>query len=308
MISHPPSILWLTAFEAVARHQSVTRAAAELCVTQSAVSIRLRSLEDHLGFRLFHREPFRLTQAGRRYLVTARDVLERLLRGEASAGASVRLSAFATFAELWLIPRFARLIQDCAEPEIDLVVSQDGERECDADLRIGTANPDILSAARLIDDEIIAVCHPDLAARHQLRSLADLSNVRLLCENRHGVSAAAHDDAARWLKSTGLDVRAKMRPWFWEGPAMVQAALHRVGVALVRHSLVLEQLEEGRLVRPIGDAIPCGEPVYLTWTKPIRRGSAIARVRDWLLREGAVTRVKMAAGRVGDGITTKSAT
>src|SRR5215813_3600675 len=78
-----PPLNNLKAFEAAARHESFTRAAEELCVTQGAVSQQVKSLEAELGIKLFNRERQRLviTEAGRNYLVVVRDALDRIALG-----------------------------------------------------------------------------------------------------------------------------------------------------------------------------------------------------------------------------------
>ena len=78
-----PSLNGLRAFEAAARHESFTKAADELCVTQGAVSHQVKAFEAELGVKFFNREPKRLviTEAGRRYLEVVRDALDRIAAG-----------------------------------------------------------------------------------------------------------------------------------------------------------------------------------------------------------------------------------
>jgi LysR family glycine cleavage system transcriptional activator len=123
-----PSLNALKAFEAAARHESFTRAADELCVTQGAVSHQVKALEAELGFRLFHRERQRLviTDAGRSYLEVVRDAFdrlaagtERLLQGQSAGVLTVTTSP--NFAAKWLVHRLGRFAE--AHPSIDLRVS-----------------------------------------------------------------------------------------------------------------------------------------------------------------------------------------
>src|SRR5262247_1171934 len=78
-----PPLNALKAFEAAARHESFTRAAEELCVTQGAVSHQVKALESELGLKLFNRQRQRLiiTEAGRNYLAVVRDALDRIADG-----------------------------------------------------------------------------------------------------------------------------------------------------------------------------------------------------------------------------------
>lgn len=110
-----PPLNALKAFEAAARHESFTRAAEELCVTQGAVSHQVKALEAELGLKLFNRERQRLviTQAGRAYLEVVRDALDRIAAGterllqRQSAGA-LTVSTSPNFAAKWLVHRLGR--------------------------------------------------------------------------------------------------------------------------------------------------------------------------------------------------------
>src|SRR5687767_14488450 len=86
MLRKLPPLNALKAFKAAARHESFTRAAGELCVTQGAISHQVRALEEVLGLKLFNRERQRLiiTQAGRDYLLVVRDALDRIAVGTES--------------------------------------------------------------------------------------------------------------------------------------------------------------------------------------------------------------------------------
>src|SRR4051812_3380566 len=123
-----PPLNALKSFEAAARHESFTRAAEELCVTQGAVSHQVKALEDELGLKLFTRERQRLviTEAGRDYLVVIRDALDRIAFGterllqRQSAGV-LTVSTSPDFAAKWLVSRLGHFVE--AHPEIDLRVS-----------------------------------------------------------------------------------------------------------------------------------------------------------------------------------------
>src|SRR5215831_14315668 len=128
MIRRLPPLNALKAFEAAARHESFTRAAEELCVTQGAVSHQVKALEQELGIKLFGRERQRLviTAAGRDYLVVVRDALDRIALGterlmqRQNAGA-LTISTSPDFAAKWLVHRLGRF--SVALPEIELTVS-----------------------------------------------------------------------------------------------------------------------------------------------------------------------------------------
>src|SRR5947207_14853551 len=123
-----PPLNALKAFEAAARHESFTRAAEELCVTQGAVSHQVKALEAELGIKLFNRERQRLiiTEAGREYLAVVRDALDRIAVGterlvQRQTSGVLTVSTSPDFAAKWLVHRLGRFAE--AQPDIDLRVS-----------------------------------------------------------------------------------------------------------------------------------------------------------------------------------------
>src|SRR2546430_5845016 len=128
MLRRLPSLNALKAFEAAARHESFTKAADELSVTQGAVSHQVKALELELGLRLFNRERQRLviTDAGRSYLEVVRDAFDRLAVGtnrvlQLQTSGVLAVTTSPNFATKWLVHRLGRFIE--AHPEIDLRVS-----------------------------------------------------------------------------------------------------------------------------------------------------------------------------------------
>src|SRR6266581_8080215 len=123
-----PPLNALKAFEAAARHESFTRAAQELFVTQGAVSHQVKALEQELGLKLFSRERQRLiiTEAGRDYLAVIRDALDRIALGterliQRQSSGVLTISTSPDFAAKWLVHRLGRFAE--SHPEIDLRVS-----------------------------------------------------------------------------------------------------------------------------------------------------------------------------------------
>jgi LysR family glycine cleavage system transcriptional activator len=123
-----PPLNALKAFEAAARHESFTRAAEELFVTQGAVSHQVKALEEELGVKLFNRERQRLviTEAGRQYLTTLRDAFDRIALGterllQRQTSGALTVSTSPDFAAKWLVNRLGRFAEE--HPSIDLRVS-----------------------------------------------------------------------------------------------------------------------------------------------------------------------------------------
>src|SRR6202035_236243 len=168
-----PPLNALRSFDAAARHQSFTRAAEELCVTQGAVSHSVKTLETELGLQLFKRERNGLviTDAGRDYHAVVRDIFERLELGtdrllQRERSGTITLSTSPDFAAKWLVSRLGRFAE--AYPEIELKVSAtmhhvDFARE-DVDLAIrhGAGNWVGLDAVNLCAEGLFPVCSPAL--------------------------------------------------------------------------------------------------------------------------------------------------
>ena len=175
MLRRLPSLNALKAFEAAARHESFTRAAEELCVTQGAVSHQVKALETELGFKLFNRERQRLviTEAGREYLNVIRDAFDRIALGterltQRQNSGVLTVSTSPDFAAKWLVHRLGRFSE--IHPEIDLRVSAnmhhvDFARE-DVDMAVrhgtGDASWNGLNGSRLTTEELFPVCSPHL--------------------------------------------------------------------------------------------------------------------------------------------------
>src|SRR6187397_1233964 len=168
-----PPLNALKAFEAAARHESFTRAAEELFVTQGAVSHQVKALETELGVKLFNRERQRLiiTEAGRDYLTVVRDAFDRIAMGterllqRQNAGV-LTVSTSPDFAAKWLVHRLGHFAE--AHAEIDLRVSGTlhhvdfAREEVDLAVRHGDGNWPGLDAVRLSREQLFAVCSPKL--------------------------------------------------------------------------------------------------------------------------------------------------
>jgi LysR family glycine cleavage system transcriptional activator len=177
MTSTIPPLLGLHAYEAAARHLSFAAAAAEMHLSASAVSQRVRTLEAHLGAQLFERLPrsLRLTEMGEAYLPAVRDIFEDLsaatsglFGGTERARLTVRVQI--AYSATWLAPR---LPDFCASfPHIDLklvsAIWADALPPSEIDLEIRQGNgswPGFIST-KLHDDTAVAIYGPQFLARH----------------------------------------------------------------------------------------------------------------------------------------------
>jgi DNA-binding transcriptional LysR family regulator len=212
MRPHLPPLNALKAFEAAARHESFTRAAEELCVTQGAVSHQVKALEAELAIKLFNRERQRLviTEAGRDYLNVVRDALDRIAVGterllqRQNAGV-LTVSTSPDFAAKWLVHRLGHFAE--AHTGIDLRVSATlhhvdfAHEEVDLAVRHGDGNWPGLDTVRLSTEQLFAVCSPKLlSGRRRLGKLSDILKFPL-------IHLDSRSDWTNWLQGVGSHQR-----------------------------------------------------------------------------------------------------
>jgi LysR family glycine cleavage system transcriptional activator len=288
-----PPLNTVRAFEAAARHESFTRAAEELCVTQGAISQQVKALEAELGLKLFNRERQGLviTMAGREYLEVVRKALdqlaagtERLLKHQRSGRLTVSTSP--DFAAKWLVPRLNRFTE--SHPEVDLRISAtmpqvDFAREdVDIAVRHGDGSWSGLHAVRLCSEELFAVCSPRLTTgRRGLHRPADVMKFPLLhLDTRNGW--------AKWLESVGVDISSELQgPILNRASMLIDAAIDGQGVALARTALASWDLLNGRLVRPFPQALPLSKFYWIVCPSTTAAVPKITTFRDWLLAAAA---------------------
>ncbi len=279
-----PPLHALPAFEAAARLGSFLAAAAALHLTPSAISHRIRLLENHLGQALFERRhrAVALTPAGRRYLAVVRDSLLRLDEASALLRAPqrerLRLSAAPALGSQWLVGRIAAYQE--LRPELEFVIgSATGlgpllAGEADIGLRYGEEEWPGLLAWKLFEERIFPVCSPALAAR--LAEPADLDRQRLL---RHPLLSWP-----RWFAAAGLRrTEPAHGPLYEDARLMLEGAVAGHGVALMAASLAAPYLAAGRLVRPF--AADCPDRSFYVVAPPAiqERPAALAFIR-WLVQ------------------------
>jgi LysR family glycine cleavage system transcriptional activator len=286
-----PALNNLKAFEAAARHESFTRAAEELCVTQGAVSQQVKALEEGLGIKLFNRERQRLiiTEAGRDYLMVVRDALDRIAIGterllqRQNAGV-LTVSTSPDFAAKWLVHRLGHFAE--AHSGIDLRVSATlhhvdfAREEVDLAVRHGEGNWLGLDAVQLSAEQLFAVCSPKLlTGRQRLSKPADILKFPLI----HLDSRA---DWTRWLRAVDVDDAGAAHGTVLNRASMViDAAINGQGVALARTTLAAWDLINGRLVRPFPASIPLSKTYWIICPKATSNVPKIVTFRSWLLAE-----------------------
>ena len=287
--SRIPPIQCLLTFEALARLRSVTQAAEELCVTPSAVSHRVKQLEQILGVRLFGRADFSLTTEGSEYLAHVREGLAILQKFPSSSAApgkrKLRLAVTPTFARSVLIPRLRQFTE--AYPEIDLtlqisiplldVVAEDA----DLMIRFGTGRYADVEHFCLLKDEVTPLASPAFVREHGPFEVAqDLEDVPLL--------RSPLEPWRTWFAARGLDWPEPLEgSQFNDVGLMCDGAAAGMGIALTRVKLAMPWLENGSLVRlgtsaPFASNVPSPHAHYLCWrTGMMERWECVA-FADWL--------------------------
>jgi LysR family glycine cleavage system transcriptional activator len=292
MTTRLPSLNGLRAFEAAARHLSFTRAAAELNVTQTAISHQIRRLEEEIGIRLFMRQnrSLVLTREAQGYLPAVRaafadlrQATDRLRRSERDGLLTV--STTPSLAAKWLVPRVAAF-QD-AHPGIEIRISAsthlvDFRREAEIDMavRYGRGSWRGLRADWLMAEEFFPVCSPALLGGDKpLRQPADLAQHTLL----H--ATLSREDWQLWLTAAGLPTALALKRGlsFDQSYMAIQAAIDGLGVALGRTPLVEADIAAGRLVVPFDVMLPDEAGYYVVAPEESAETPKVALFRDWLV-------------------------
>ena len=290
MTARLPSLNGLRAFEAAARHLSFTLAAAELNVTQTAISHQIKRLEEELGLRLFVRKnrALALTPKAKAYLPGVRAAFndlrlatDQLLRKDDDS--VLTISTLASLAAKWLLPRLSTFQE--AHPKIDVRITTSTSlvdfRSGDvaAAIRYGRGNWQGVKAQWLMADELFPVCSPALLNR-RLRCPEDLTHHTLL-----HTTGGYDDDWRQWLTAAGLPTDISKQPsrTFDLIFMTVQAAIDGIGVAMGRTSYVQDDIAKGRLVVPFKIALPADAGFYLVSPEAIDDPPKLKLFRQWLL-------------------------
>ena len=300
-----PSLNALRAFETMARHLSLTKAARELHVTPAAVSHQIKALEADLGVTLLRRVggEFVLSETAQVALPVLSSGFDQIaeaarrLRTD-QARHFLTLSVGPTFAASWLVRRLGAF--KASFPEIDVRLEttdrmtdfiRDG---VDVAIRFGSGSYPGLQGIRLFDEEIFPVCSPDLLERGPpLVEPADLAGHSLLhVDWTMGQPAGDTLDWQMWLRAAGAaQVDAERGARFSHSNLALQAAIAGQGVALGSESLAGDDLAAGRLVRPFDVTLPMNFAYYLVYPEDTAERPKIANFRQWILAE--IARGKM---------------
>lgn len=299
MSRHLPPLNALRAFEAAARHLSFAKAAEELNVTPAAISQQVKSLEAFTGIKLFRRltRALVLTDAGQAALPPLREGFDRLAEaaGRMTAdhdSAVLTVSVTPSFAAKWLVPRLERF--SSAHPEFDVRIDASealtdfATDDVDMAIRYGAGNYDGLQSTCLMADAAYPVCSPGLLAGPKPLCTPDDLRHHTLLHVQWKTQSEFQPNWSMWLKAAGVEgVDISRGPRFSYEGLSVEAAVKGMGVALALHSLVRDDLEAGRLVRPFPPSIiDATHFCYFLVCPPASAERAKVRAfRDWLVAE-----------------------
>lgn len=294
-----PNMSALRAFEAVVRHGGLKGAAAELAVTPSAVSHRIRQLESDLEIRLFRHEGRRLalTQAGERLAVPVRDGMAQLFHAVAEikkteAVRPLTISMLQNIAVNWFLPRLHRF--RAAHPDIEVRLLLTAEHvdfspdTADMGIRFSPRSWPGLYCRLLLHDRLAPLCSPQFQKRHgPFKSARDLLNFPLMAS-----STRRTDDWAAWFRRMGSEPQTLQQHTIMLDSThlSLQAAANGIGFAIAGLGLAAPMINRNALVAPFKETISEWGKYYIVCPQDWANRDKIRQMRRWLIAEarGAV--------------------
>ncbi|MBN4666265.1 transcriptional regulator GcvA [Pandoraea sp. CB10b_02] len=297
-----PPTATLRTFEVATRHATFTSAAAELFITQSAVSHQLKNLEEIWGLQLFERgKTLRLTPAGAALAPLVREFFSKLeatladLR-EQNGRVRLRVNTTYSFALKWLLPRLPGLAR--LHPEILVTLESSDEAinfastDSDVAIRFGHGNYPALHTEFMFREQLFPVASPALLRRFGAPSEpAELLRYPLL--TRDGADLVPKWDV--WFERVGIHtdvLHESVR--FADTNMTIEAALLGHGVALARSGHVEKEIAERSLIRLFDIPFPSPAAYYFVCPRGIETQPHIVKFRSWLLAQSQQAQLRYA--------------
>jgi len=304
-----PPLNALRVLEAAARHLSFKEAAAELHITQAAVSHQIKSLEEYLGVELFRRagRGVQLTEAARACLPKLREGFDALAAAvetirERAQESELVITAPPVFTARWLMPRLAAFAR--REPRVDVHVVGSSkmvdagaldsnalmsnldlrEMSSGVEIHLGLGDYPGFRVDRLFGATMVLVAAPEIAAT--LKQPADLALHLLLHDDAMDLVAGG-DAWRKWLAAAGVAERVdgSRGPRFSTNILSLEAASQNLGVALALRPLVDADIRSGRLVKPFDVEVKPVGAYFLICPEVIADRPAVTAFRSWLLEQ-----------------------
>ena len=286
-----PPLNPLLAFEAAARHESFTRAATELNVTQGAVSRQVAVLEQFFGDQLFERRTggVVLTPRGAAYAAKVSKAFNDLHRAtldyqSAAANATITIKGYPLFLNRWLIPRLADFARTAPHISVRLIGTSGAshvdftKENVDLGIRYGRGRWRGLTSDLLLRDELVLLCSPKLVPNGQLTQPGDLQRHTLL------QTYARDRDWADWSRLAGVSINSKQVKSFEDLSLVRQCALDGIGIAIMQKAYVEADIAAGSLMVPFGPTLKRDLGYFLICPTERADVHEIATFRTWLLR------------------------
>ncbi len=283
-----PSLNALRVFVAVARSGGVSRAAEELNLTHSAVSHQIRSLQSELGVTLFEKSGrgLMLTEQARAYVQRIesafKEIEEATLDVTTHNRHRLRISTIPSFAARWLLPRLGDFIATC--PDVDVEVQSSHRAadvkggEVDIGIRFDTGPHPGLYSERLMRDWLFPVCSPEFAKKYALCDTSGIDGVPLMHSEREPWSS--------WFPAAGIVAdEPEHGILFNDSALMLQAAAAGQGLCPARQSIVYDELQSGRLVRPFSTYVESPFSYFFVCRREKLAAPPIAAFRTWIFRQ-----------------------
>lgn len=286
-----PNILALRAFECAARHQSFTRAAQELNLTQSTVSRQIKELEEQLQVNLFERVRQRvvLSRAGQQLLIDTRRILrdteEAVLRTRAAAWSewTLNIAVLPTFASRWMIPRLPGFLQQHPLATVNMASRAEpfDFREESFDMAIHYGQPIWAGASctHLCQEEILPVASQSFIRQSPVQSKYDLAQRPLL---HLSTRPHAWED---WFAERQVDHRVEISHRFDQFSMLIEAVVAGLGAALIPRYFIQEELRQGTLCILFDDSLSTDNSYYIVVPDDQRENQAVATFKQWLQQQ-----------------------
>ncbi|MDX9672093.1 MULTISPECIES: LysR family transcriptional regulator [unclassified Pseudomonas] len=286
-----PSTTALISFEAAARHESFTKAAEELSLTQGAICRQIASLEDFLSVELFRRSRrgVKLTEAGLSYsrrVAMQLDAVERdTLSVMGQQGTNViELAVVPTFGTQWLLPRLKDF--QLKHPEVTVNLTNRtrpflfADTDFDAAIYFGDADWSGTESHRLMGENPMPVCSPTLLGGSKHLTPDEIAELPLLQQTTRPYAWR------QWFNSQHLNIPRDMTgPRYELFSMLAQAAMHDMGIALIPPFLIQRELAEKRLVIANPKALSSIKAYYLMIPERKVESASLKAFRDWLVNQ-----------------------
>lgn len=290
MVKRLPPLNPLRAFEAAARHGSLTRAAGELNVTHGAVSHQIRALEASLDVRLFERtgQRLKLTAHGAEFLPAVSEAFDSIAAATARmtrpvSSGSLSVACVPALLSFWLIPRLGSFTARFPEIRLTFDASNDPQsiRSPNVDISIlyGDGSWTDCWLKRWSHLDLFPVLSPKLMNSRPVRTVRDLAAQIML-----------HADDGRewhtWLAAAdALDLSRGPQHQFCDARLAIDAAIHGHGVALGDTMTAAAMLAKGQLVAPFNLAVPAADSFYVACSSDLRAVPIVNVFIDWLFAQ-----------------------